>query len=71
MKDLEGMKTGLTEGIFRVIDRETEGALDYETHVWQQAEALVNLITSTLFDEGTEHDDIEELYADMDQFTGN
>lgn len=68
MKDPEQMRVGLQEGIFRTIDKETDGALDHDTAIWFKAEALIESIIDELFGEEKEEDEMEELCADMDQF---
>lgn len=68
MKSKEEIRVGLEEGIARVINAETEGAVDYDTIVWLQFEALIDSIVEALFGEEKEEDEMEKLYADMDQF---
>lgn len=69
MKSPEQMKTGLTEGIFRVIEKETEGAIEFDRNVWEFATRLVDTVVSAVFGEEDDNEEgMEELCPDMDLF---
>lgn len=67
----EELTTTLQEGVYRTITKATDGLLDHNISIWHQVDDLVDAIVNEIFQEETDEEAIEELYADMDQFPGN